>query len=223
MLAAVLAVGWLLIHALASSVEPLDNEAARWFADRRSGELSDAADAGSFLGDAPVGIAVAAMAAGLISLWQLTARPAVFFALLVAGVGGVYGLATVVVSRQRPPVHILGPGLVPNHRYPSGHVATAIAVYGATALLVSRLAPHTRAWVWVLGLVPALWGCRASTRARTTSPTCSPASATRPPGSQSSPRCSTAAPARRWGRLSACRGDVPGVVAVVMVARRGDI
>lgn len=155
-LAAVLAVGWLLTHALASSVGSWDDDVARWFAAQRTGDLTVAADAATFLGDTLVGLALAVVAAGAFSLWQRSFRPAVFFAVAVAGVGGIYGLATVLVSRQRPPVRILDPGLVPDHSYPSGHVATAITVYGGTALLVWWLAPRARRWVWVLALVPVL-------------------------------------------------------------------
>jgi undecaprenyl-diphosphatase len=53
-------------------------------------------------------------------------------------------------------VRILDPGLVPNDSYPSGHVGTAIAVYGGTALLVWWFAPRTRPWIWLLALVPVI-------------------------------------------------------------------
>jgi membrane-associated phospholipid phosphatase len=153
-LAAVLAVGWLLTHALAADVEPWDDDAARWFAEQRDGDLTEAAKAVTFLAETPVGMAVAAVAAGVTSWWQRSVRPALFLALVFAGIGGVYGLATVLVTRQRPPVEILDAGLVPNDSYPSGHVGTAIAVYGGIAVLVCWLMPHTRPWVWALGIVP---------------------------------------------------------------------
>ena len=73
---------------------------------------------------------------------------------MLAGVGGFYWFGTQLITRNRPPVQILDPGLVPNHSFPSGHVATAMAVYGGTALLVSWLAPRTRPWVWLLLLIP---------------------------------------------------------------------
>jgi len=156
LLAAVLAVGWLLTHPLASSVEPWDDDASRWFADQRDGDLTGPARAVTLLGETPVGTAVAALAAGAASLWQRSLRPALFLALVLAGTGAVYGVATVLVSRQRPPVRILDPGLVPDDSYPSGHVATAIAVYGGTAVLVWWLAPRARPWIWVPALVPVL-------------------------------------------------------------------
>lgn len=153
-LAVVLGVGWLITHALASSVDPWDNDIARWFADERTPELDRAADVGTFLGETPVGMGVAAVVAAVVSLVKRSIRPAAFFALLVAGIGGFYWVTTTLITRQRPPVRILDPGLVPDHSYPSGHVATAIAVYCGTALLCWWLAPRTRPWVWVLVLVP---------------------------------------------------------------------
>ncbi len=153
-LAVVLGVGWLITHALASSVDPWDNDTSRWFAGERTGDLNEVADVGTFLGETPVGMAVAAVVAAAASLWQRSVRPAAYFALLVAGIGGFYWVTTTLISRQRPPVRILDPGLVPDHSFPSGHVATAIAVYGGTALLCWWLAPRTRPWVWVLVLVP---------------------------------------------------------------------
>ena len=109
---------------------------------------------GTLLGETPVGMGVAAVVAAAFSLWRRSIRPAVFFAVLVAGIGGFYYLATTLITRQRPPVHILDPGLVPDASFPSGHVATAVTVYGGTALLCWWLAPRTRPWVWVLVLLP---------------------------------------------------------------------
>jgi undecaprenyl-diphosphatase len=155
-LAVVLAVGWLITHTLAPRVEPWDDDTARWFADQRTPDLGAAADVGTFLGDTPVAMAVAALVAAGFSLWRRSVRPAAYFALVVAGIGGFYWVTTALITRQRPPVRILDPGLVPDHSYPSGHVATAIAVYGGTALLCWWLAPRTRPWVWLVALLPVL-------------------------------------------------------------------
>ena len=80
--------------------------------------------------------------------------PAVFLALVTAGVGGFYFVATHVDPRQRPPVRILDPGLVPDHSFPSGHVGTATAVYGAIVVLVWAYARRSRSWAWVLLALP---------------------------------------------------------------------
>jgi undecaprenyl-diphosphatase len=101
-------------------------------------------------------MAVIAVVALGFSLWRRSFVPAVFAALLVAGIGGFYSVATHLITRDRPPVKILDPGLVPDHSFPSGHVATATAVYGVVFVLAWVLAPRTRRWVWLLLLVPVL-------------------------------------------------------------------
>ncbi|MDI6908856.1 MAG: phosphatase PAP2 family protein [Nocardioides sp.] len=74
--------------------------------------------------------------------------------MVLAGVGGFYAIATMVISRDRPPVRILDPGLVPDDSFPSGHLGTAIAVYGGTVLVLRWLRPRARAWAWLLLLLP---------------------------------------------------------------------
>jgi membrane-associated phospholipid phosphatase len=63
--------------------------------------------------------------------------PAVLVLLADAGDGGIYWLGSHADPRDRPPVKILDSGLVPTHSFPSGHVGTAVAVYGGAAVLLS--------------------------------------------------------------------------------------
>ena len=155
-LAAVLGLGWLITGPLEATVDPWDDGVVRWLADQRTADLNGVADAGTFLGETVVGVAVAVLAAVVLSLWSRSPRPAVFVALVLAGVGGCYGIATVLISRDRPPVRILDPGLVPDDSFPSGHLGTAVAVYGGIALLLRWLAPRSRPWPWLLLLVPVV-------------------------------------------------------------------
>ncbi|MET1060807.1 MAG: phosphatase PAP2 family protein [Nocardioides sp.] len=153
-LGAVLGFGWLLTHPLQSSVDPWDNDVSRWFADQRSGTLDGPADVGTFLGDTIPAMALFAVVAVAFAAWKRSWRPLVFAGLLVAGVGGFYALATHLDPRDRPPVSILDPGLVPDASFPSGHVGTATAVYVGIALLAWVYAPTARRWVWVLLALP---------------------------------------------------------------------
>lgn len=155
-LAVVLGLGWLITGPLEPAVDPWDDGVVRWFADQRTADLNGLADAGTLLGETVVGVAVAVLAALVLSLWSRSSIPAVFFALVLAGVGGCYGIATVLISRDRPPVRILDPGLVPDDSFPSGHLGTAVAVYGGIALLLGWLAPRIRPWPWLLLLVPVV-------------------------------------------------------------------
>ena len=61
-----------------------------------------------------------------------------------------------LISRDRPPVEILDPGLVPDHSFPSGHVATAVVVYCALAVHLLRTVPSSRRWAWPLYAVPLI-------------------------------------------------------------------
>jgi membrane-associated phospholipid phosphatase len=152
-LLAVLAVGWLLTHPLQDSVEPRDNDVVQWFADHRNGSLDLLAAAGSHVADTWVGLALAVVIAAAFARWRRTWLPVVYFAVLMVGHHSLYVIATHVVPRDRPPVKILDPGLVPNHSFPSGHTATGVILYGGTALLLAWAVPRLRRWVWPLFLV----------------------------------------------------------------------
>lgn len=155
-LAGVLTLGRLLTGPLEPAVDPWDDDVVRWLAGERTADLNVAADVGTFLGETIVGVAVAIVVAAVLSLWQRSVRPAVFFGLVLAGAGGFYAIATALISRDRPPVRILDPGLVPDDSFPSGHLATAIAVYGGAALVLRWLLPRARGWTWLLLLVPVV-------------------------------------------------------------------
>ena len=155
-LGALVGVGWLITHPWGHAVDSFDNPISRWFAGERTSALNTPAEVGTFLGETVVGMGVAVVAAVGFSLWRRHVLPAVFLALVTAGVGGFYFVATHVDPRQRPPVRILDPGLVPDHSFPSGHVGTATAVYGAIVVLAWAYARRSRSWVWVLLALPVL-------------------------------------------------------------------
>ncbi len=152
--AAVLGIGWLLTHPLEASVGAWDDDVARAIAQRRTDSLDGVADRGTLLADTPVGMGVAVVAGALLSLWRRSWLPAVFLLLVTAGLGGIYKVGTSLVARDRPPVRILDPGLVPDHSFPSGHVGTAVGVYAALAVLVWLLAPRLWPVTVLLALLP---------------------------------------------------------------------
>jgi membrane-associated phospholipid phosphatase len=155
-LGVVVGFGWLITHPWGHAVDSFDNPISRWFAGERTSALNTPAEVGTFLGETVVGMAVAVVAAVGFSLWRRQIRPAVFVGLVTAGVGGFYFVATHADPRQRPPVRILDPGLVPDHSFPSGHVGTATGVYGAIVVLSWAYARRSRTWVWVLLALPVL-------------------------------------------------------------------
>jgi membrane-associated phospholipid phosphatase len=151
---AVLGVGWLLTGPLVPVVDPWDDGVVRWLEDHRTADLDTAAAAGSAIADTIVGVALAVVVGLAGSWWQRSWRPFTYFTVLVGGYLALYLVVTHLVPRDRPPVEILDPGLVPDHSFPSGHVATSIVVYGGIVLWVAAVAPRWRRWVWPLLLAP---------------------------------------------------------------------
>ena len=156
LLGVVTGLGWLLTHPLRGSVDPWDNGVSRWFASGRTAALNTPADLGTLLGETVVGATVALLAGLSFSLWQRSWRPVLFVVLAEAGIGALYLVVTHVDRRQRPPVRILDPGLVPDHSFPSGHVATAVVAYGGLFLLVAAYLAVARRWALPLLLVPVV-------------------------------------------------------------------
>ncbi len=129
--------GWLLTHSLQGSVEGTDDDVSRWFEDQRTSSLDPVSDVGTLLGETPVALGagvVVAIAAGL-ALRSVASAALVLVADF--GDGGLYWLGTHADPRDRPPVKLMDSGLVPDHSFPSGHVGSAIAVYGGAAILLA--------------------------------------------------------------------------------------
>ena len=82
----------------------------------------------------------------LVSLLKRSWRPILLVAIVEAGIGGFYFFGTELIPRDRPPVKLLDPGLVPDASYPSGHVATALVCWAGAVVLVWT---YFRAARWV--------------------------------------------------------------------------
>jgi undecaprenyl-diphosphatase len=152
----VVGVGWLLTHPLAGSVGRWDDELALWTVDQRTPGLNGLAEVGTFVGNTVTGLACLLVLGCGFGLWRRSRRPVVFVALVAAGLGGIYAVATHVDPRPRPPVRILDPGLVRDHSFPSGHVATATAVVGCVLVLTWCFSRLPLRWLTPLCLLPVL-------------------------------------------------------------------
>jgi membrane-associated phospholipid phosphatase len=150
--AVVVAVGWLFTHPLEATMRG-ENDINRWFVRQRSSTLTDAADGGTMLGQTITGLVALAVLGIGFAVWKRTWWPLVFAVVLDAGMGLFYLLATSLDPRNRPPVHILQSGLVPDHSFPSGHTGTATAIGGTLAVL---LWSYTRVAVRLLVLLVVL-------------------------------------------------------------------
>jgi undecaprenyl-diphosphatase len=70
-------------------------------------------------------------------------RAAAFVAMAVAGEKLVYVISVMVVGRERPPVPTVGSTYATNS-FPSGHVGSAVVLYGSLALLLWWARPDRR-------------------------------------------------------------------------------
>jgi undecaprenyl-diphosphatase len=146
--------GWLLTHPLEPGIDPWDDDVSRWVADQRTVDLTTLADAGTFIGETVVGASLFTLVGLLFSIVARTWRPIILVAVVEAGLGGFYFVATELVPRDRPPVRILDPGLVPDASFPSGHIATALVCWAGTVLLVWTYLRALRWAALVLLLLP---------------------------------------------------------------------
>ncbi len=153
-----LVLGWglLLTHSLSGSLGRMDDDLARWIADRRTPGLDGLADIGTMLGDTLIGLCAAVAVAIGFSVWRRSVRPGVFVVTVGLGIYGIYLIAVSVVPRQRPPVKILDPGLVPDHSFPSGHVGTSIMLWGCIVVLTWTYAGAARRWITPLAVLPVV-------------------------------------------------------------------
>jgi membrane-associated phospholipid phosphatase len=158
-LAATVTAGRALTGPLKGSVGVDDNRAERWLGAHRSGWLTDVADVVSQLGETLTVLVLGPVLLLVIWLWTRQIRPVIFLGAALAGEVATYLVTVSIVSRPRPPVALLDPGLDPNHSYPSGHVAAAVALYGGTAVLLWLICANRRRWLSVpLAMLPPLVG-----------------------------------------------------------------
>jgi undecaprenyl-diphosphatase len=70
--------------------------------------------------------------------WRVSTRVAApaYLVLAVLGEKLIYLIASVLVARPRPPVATVGTSYATNS-FPSGHVASAVTLYGGIALLIA--------------------------------------------------------------------------------------
>ena len=148
------ALGLLVFVALAAAfvrggqVVAVDDDVSRWVADNVPGSVEWGARLFTWLGGV-VGTVVVTGAA-VIVLWRASRRKdAMFVALAVLGITALVAALKLVYERARPdlgsPIPLPG-----SYSFPSGHAATAVALYGALGLLaVERARSPLRAAGWL--------------------------------------------------------------------------
>jgi len=142
-----------------------DLDIAQWFVERRTDTLNRLAEAGTWLSETitvPVILLVA-----IVIAWRVSTNVAapVFLALAVGGEKLLYLIASLIVGRDRPPVPTVGTSYATSS-FPSGHVASAVVLYGGIALLIALKRPaRVRAVLLVLaaGIAVIVAVCRMYT------------------------------------------------------------
>lgn len=150
LMGALVGLGLLVTGDEAGSLPPYgwDLAVVQWLAEHRNPVLIDVLAVGGGLGSTrmimTVGLAVAALGVAVSRDW----RPVLFVAVALAGEISLF-LATVsIIGRHRPDVDQLNPTLPPTASFPSGHVAGALVLYTAAALLACSLT--RRRWRWIV-------------------------------------------------------------------------
>jgi membrane-associated phospholipid phosphatase len=131
-----------------------DESFIRFLSHHRTADLTDASLIGSIMAGGvvlPILVGVLVLAAAAFRQWRVAGF--VLFALAIES--AAYRTTTLVIHRDRPPVHRLEQ-LPVNASYPSGHTAASIAVYCGLALLItSRIAgrlPRFAIWAVVVAI-----------------------------------------------------------------------
>jgi membrane-associated phospholipid phosphatase len=152
--------GLLLVRPLADSrIVRSDLAWERWLADHRT-RLLNAVARGCTLVAETVPVIVLLLIA-LVVAWRASSIKIapVFLALAIGGEKLIYLVTSLVVGRDRPPVETLGHTYATTS-FPSGHVASAITLYGSIALLatVDRPRPCRRVLLVGVALIAAAVG-----------------------------------------------------------------
>lgn len=141
-LAVLLGVGLLLgRYATGNDVGEADGSVARWFVAERTPTLDDVSKWVSMISDTFVVIVLAALAVAVMRLAFKRWRESLLIIAALVGEVVLFLVTTAVIERERPAVPHLDEA-PPTSSFPSGHVAAAVCLYGAFAIIAwSRMRP----------------------------------------------------------------------------------
>lgn len=131
-----------------------DRAVVAWFAEQRTPLRTVVMEVLNAPGDTAWVITVTVGASGLALAVFRSWRPVVFLCTVMAGEIVLFLICSTAVTRSRPHVDHLQPDLPPTASFPSGHVAGAMCLYGAIAVLVWRATGRAPVrWAAVSGAV----------------------------------------------------------------------
>ncbi|MCI4065074.1 phosphatase PAP2 family protein [Micromonospora sp. R77] len=154
-----LLVGWVIVfgalyafgmfvsyHAKGTFFATLDTEVPRWFAERRTDQLTELSWWWSKFGDTHAILLVSLVFCPIVlAVWKRW-RPVLFVVLAMFGELSLFLASARVVQRPRPPVENLD-GHMPTSSFPSGHIAATICLWSAIAIIV--FVRTDRWWRWL--------------------------------------------------------------------------
>jgi undecaprenyl-diphosphatase len=118
-----------------TAVARWDLSVDRWFVGERSGSWNDATQVGSHAAEtytvAVVGVVLFFGLRVVLGRWS----ESLFLAVAIVGEVAIFVCITLVIDRPRPRVPRLD-AAPPTSSFPSGHVAAAVALYGALAVVM---------------------------------------------------------------------------------------
>jgi membrane-associated phospholipid phosphatase len=123
-----------------------DTNVERGLAENRTPLLDTLTGAGTWLAETTVVAGLTVLAVAVAAWLTRSWRAPAFLALCVLGEKAIYLAASLVVDRPRPPVVTIGQ-VYATTSFPSGHVGSAVALYGGVAVLLAtqrRTAPGLR-------------------------------------------------------------------------------
>jgi len=124
--------GFAVVH---SRIDAWDLRQIEWLVDHRTPWLDRATQWATYLAETIPVLTILLIAIIVARWWTHRWRVSVFLALAVGGEKLIYLLSSLLVRRDRPPVPGLG-STYATSSFPSGHVGSAITLYGGIALAV---------------------------------------------------------------------------------------
>jgi len=128
-------VGLLVIHGLDGAVDDLDLDVARDLVAGRTATIDGLTSAATVLADT---VTVSGLWIGSMAVAAWRTRKLTIPVFLLAAIGGeklTYLFTSIIIGRPRPPVEPLGHVFATNS-FPSGHVGSAIVLYGGIGVAI---------------------------------------------------------------------------------------
>ena len=135
--AVTVAVGWSVVHVL-DSVAAWDTDVVEDLASRRTARLNTLTGYGTWLADSVTSIVLVLVAIVVARIVTKEWTWSIFLALALGSEKLIYLVSSIIVGRDRPPVPTIGETFATDS-FPSGHVGTAMALYGGIAVTIGAI------------------------------------------------------------------------------------